>query len=285
MKAIEKENIYKMLKSASSWAQGFIPPEFSGPDPDFEDDFEEIIEKPLIQNQAAPDSQAEAQAVTQVSPAAETGAAKDTEAEKESADQKIFTLNTKIRSCTNCMLSRTSALPFPGKGVLNPAVLVIGEAPMEDKGKNLSSFAEETEVLLNKMLSAINLSTESNCFVTTSVKCLPPQNRSPMKDEQDSCSGFLQAQICYLKPSLILVMGRTSAQHILKSDEIINKLRGKFFDYKGIPLMATFSPQQVLQDAGLKRPVWEDLKMVRARLLEINDGYDIPFRKRILAEK
>ncbi|MBE6354412.1 uracil-DNA glycosylase [Treponema sp.] len=279
MKAAEKERIYELLKNASSWVCGCTAPEFRGEIPPFEDDFEEIIESPAKKIHSQPvENKApvrEASNIPQSAPSQK----------QDQEEQKLPALNSKIRSCTNCILSRTSAIPFPGNGVNNPAVLVIGEAPMEDREKNLLSFAEETDVLLSKMLSAINLSVRANCFVTTSVKCLPPQNRSPMKDEQDACYGFLQAQICYLKPSVILVMGRTSAQHMLKTDQIINSLRGKFHDFNGTPLAVTFSPQQVLQDAGLKRPVWEDLKMVRAKLQEIKPDYDVSFRNMISRQK
>ena len=279
MKAAEKEKIYELLKCASSWTCGCTSPDFKGERPPFEDDFEEIVDTP---SEKIPD---QASACTSQEHKDTDGSQPAENLKQEQDMQKMSVLNSKIRSCTNCILSRTSAIPFPGNGACSPSVLVIGEAPMEDSERNLASFAGEAETLLSKMLSAINLSVQSNCYITTSVKCLPPQNRSPMKDEQDICSGFLQAQICYLKPSVILVMGRTGAQHILKTSQPLNSLRGRFHDYSGIPLAVTFSPQQVLQDAGLKRPVWEDLKMVRAKLQEIKPDYDASFRKMISGQK
>lgn len=102
-------------------------------------------------------------------------------------------------------------------------------------------------------------------------------NRTPMPDEANACSGYLQAQIHILKPQLILAMGRTAIQNLLQTEKGINALRGQFFDYNGIPVIATYHPSALLRDEALKRPAWEDLKKARAKLAEICPDYAAEF--------
>jgi len=152
--------------------------------------------------------------------------------------------------------------------------MVIGEAPGADEDAKGEPFVGKAGQLLDKMLLSIGLSRFSNCFIANTIKCRPPQNRDPLPEEDAACSHFLQAQIDLLRPAAILAVGRVAAQHLLKTTDGINRLRGQFFDYQGIPLMPTFHPSALLRDESLKRPAWEDLKKFRGRLLELNPAYE-----------
>ncbi len=188
------------------------------------------------------------------------------ETNNETALQNIA---RKIAACNRCRLCGGRTNTVPGIGVPNPLVLVIGEGPGADEDAKGEPFVGKAGQLLDKMLAAINLSRHTNCFIANIVKCRPPNNRDPMPDEAEACRSFLDAQIGILKPRLILAVGRIAAQNILNTTTGINKLRGQFFEYRGIPLLPTYHPSALLRNEDLKRPAWEDLKKFRARLEEI----------------
>ena len=181
----------------------------------------------------------------------------------------LLNIARKVADCNRCRLCGGRTNTVPGIGVPTPLVMVIGEGPGADEDAKGEPFVGKAGQLLDKMLAAINLSRHTNCFIANIVKCRPPNNRDPMPDEAEACRSFLDAQIGILKPRLILAVGRIAAQNILNTTTGINKLRGQFFEYRGIPLMPTYHPSALLRNEDLKRPAWEDLKKFRARLEEI----------------
>ena len=187
--------------------------------------------------------------------------------------QEIYTA---VAQCSACVLGQTRTHPVAGEGpeelsrlTNSVEVMVIGEGPGADEDRQGRPFVGRAGQLLDKMLEAIQLSRKTNCYITNVVKCRPPQNRDPAPEERSCCAAFLDAQIRLLRPKMILVMGRIAAQHLLRTSDGIGKLRGRFFDYQGIPLMPTYHPSALLRDESLKRPAWEDLKRFRARLHEL----------------
>jgi DNA polymerase len=171
--------------------------------------------------------------------------------------------------CTACPLHKTRTATVPGEGVEKPIVLVIGEGPGAEENKSGRPFVGPAGQLLDKMLASINLSREKQCFITNVVKCRPPFNRDPQPDEMLSCMPFLARQIDLLKPKLILSLGRISTQWLLQTDEAISRLRGQWKDYHGIPFLPTYHPSALLHNEMWKRPAWEDLKTLKARLQEL----------------
>jgi uracil-DNA glycosylase len=175
-----------------------------------------------------------------------------------------------IRDCKGCRLCETRKNTVPGEGAPDPLVMVIGEAPGADEDSSGRPFVGKAGQLLDKMLGSINLSRESNCFIANIVKCRPPENRDPQPDEIAACAGFLECQIHSLKPRFILCVGRLSSQTLLHSAEPVGKLRGRFTDCKiasmTIPLIATYHPSALLRNEDLKRPSWDDLKLLRTAL-------------------
>ena len=181
-----------------------------------------------------------------------------------------------VAQCSACVLGQTRTHPVAGEGpeelsrfTNSVEVMVIGEGPGADEDRQGRPFVGRAGQLLDKMLEAIQLSRKTNCYITNVVKCRPPHNRDPAPEERSCCAVFLDAQIRLIRPKMILVMGRIAAQHLLQTSDGIGKLRGRFFDYQGIPLMPTYHPSALLRDESLKRPAWEDLKRFRARLHEI----------------
>lgn len=199
----------------------------------------------------------------------EQDAPQEVNTSEDNTSEAIQNIASKVASCNRCRLCAGRKNPVPGKGVPHPLVMVIGEGPGADEDATGEPFVGKAGQLLDKMLAAICLSRNTNCFIANIVKCRPPNNRDPMPDEADACRAFLDAQISVLKPKLILTLGRIAAQNLLNTTTGINRLRGQFFEYKGIPLLPTYHPSALLRNEDLKRPAWEDLKVFRSRLEEL----------------
>ncbi|MBP5157601.1 MAG: uracil-DNA glycosylase [Treponema sp.] len=191
----------------------------------------------------------------------------------------LHSIEEKISRCQNCRLASTRKNTVPGEGSQHPVVMVVGEGPGEMEDRSGRPFVGPAGQLLDRMLAAISLSRTSNCYIANIVKCRPPHNRDPYPDEEEACSPFLEAQIHILKPKVILALGNIAAKKLLNTSEGISRLRGRFYDYNGIPLTATYHPSALLHNETLKRPAWEDLKVLRAWLEENAPGYDTPFRQ------
>lgn len=289
MTSDEKNIIYDFLKTTSSWTYGYTSPKFTGDDIVFDDDVIEFIESEPVP-QAEPTEASMAEAVPEVAPAGVAFSAEIPAVESEAVNAEnqnerkqstggitLETIKVKIDSCHNCILANTRTNTVPGEGVESPYVMVIGEGPGEDEDKSGRPFVGKAGQLLDKMLAAIGLGRNANCYIANIVKCRPPMNRTPMPDEAAACAGFLQAQIHLLKPQFILAMGRTAVQNLLHTNTGINALRGQWlelqFGNEKIPLMATFHPSALLRDERLKAPAWQDLKKFREKLLAAKPDY------------
>jgi DNA polymerase len=150
--------------------------------------------------------------------------------------------------------------------------MVIGEGPGADEDASGRPFVGRAGQLLDKMLASIGLSRSTNCYIANAVKCRPPQNRDPHPDEIAACRPFLMQQITALRPQVILLAGRVAAHNVLNTSEPLSALRGHFIDFAlgetgiTIPALCTYHPSALLRDETLKRPAWEDLKLLKSNL-------------------
>lgn len=252
MKADEKKLIYNILKTADAYICGYRRDIFKN-NPTFKDDIF-----------SDSDNFSFAQKDNHVQNAEKNIA-------ETSSALSLEELNKKIVKCTRCQLARTRNNVVPGMGVKNPLVLVIGEGPGHDEDMQGLPFVGKAGILLDKMLNAIDLDRNKNCYIANVVKCRPPQNRNPLFQEMDACFSFLQTQIHILKPKMILCMGKISTEKLLNQSISITQSHGIFFEYNGIPLMPTYHPSALLRNTDLKRPAWEDLKKFKKKLDEIVD--------------
>lgn len=234
----DKTKIYNLLKAASDSLCGYSSPEFAGAMPEFSDDAEISSEK-----LANPDS-------------------------------TLSHINKKISECKRCGLCAARRNVVPGMGVENPFVLVIGEGPGEEEDKQGKPFVGPAGQLLDKMLAAIGLFREKNCYIANIVKCRPPMNRNPMPEEADACRPFLDAQIAALKPKAILCAGSVAVKNLFHTNDGVMKLHGQVLDFNGIPVVTTWHPSALLRAPENKRPAWEDLKAFRSVLLGIDSEYE-----------
>jgi|GEM_PF-574835 len=183
----------------------------------------------------------------------------------ENPASALTRLESEVSSCDKCGLCAARRKAVFGMGPALPLVLVVGEGPGAEEDATGRPFVGPAGRLLDKMLGAIGLERGKNAYIANVVKCRPPNNRTPLPDECAACLPYLEAQIALLGPKYILCMGRTALQVLTGSSEGIMKLRGRWFDFGGIPLIATYHPSALLRDENLKRPAWEDLKELRSR--------------------
>jgi DNA polymerase len=212
------------------------------------------------------------------------------ETAETSGGDSLGSIINAVSSCTACPLGRTRTRAVPGEGVLHPLVLVVGEGPGAEEDASGRPFVGRAGQLLDRMLGSIGLYRDKNCYIANMVKCRPPNNRDPAPEEEAACAPFLTRQIALLKPLVILCAGRVAAQHILHTEEGINRLRGRFGEYPAafeitetgslqsasmapIPVLPAYHPSALLRDESLKRPAFEDLKLLMAKLVSLDSGY------------
>ena len=171
-----------------------------------------------------------------------------------------------VENCSKCKLSGTRSHTVFGEGVIPARLMAIGEGPGAEEDATGRAFVGKAGKYLDSWLGAISMSRETNVYIANIVKCRPPENRNPENDEISACIPYLKRQIQLVKPQIILLVGSVASQALLETTDGVGKLRGRFFRYEGIPVVATYHPAGVLRNPELKRPVWEDLKKVAAYL-------------------
>lgn len=171
-----------------------------------------------------------------------------------------------IMRCRACRLVSARRRPIAGSGSNQAALFIIGERPDGSDEDSATAMSGAAGALMTRMLLAIGLDRSRDCFVTTAVKCRPPMDREPAPDEQAACQTFIERQIQIIGPRAILTFGRIPAQLLLGRRDGLARLRGQIHDWRGIPLVATHHPAAILLDETLKRPAWEDLKLIKTIL-------------------
>jgi DNA polymerase len=191
-------------------------------------------------------------------------------ASAEDAPTRLHVLENEIvGDCDRCKLHRGRSNVVFGVGNPEADLVFVGEGPGAEEDRQGVPFVGRAGQLLTKMIVGMGR-TRDDVYICNVVKCRPPNNRDPEPDEVDACERFLQAQLAILKPKVIVTLGKPAAHCLLKNKRPISRLRGQWFEYQGIPLMPTFHPAYLLRDESQKRPVWEDLKQVMAKLEELS---------------
>lgn len=172
------------------------------------------------------------------------------------------TLREEVAACRQCSLCESRAQTVFGVGDKQARWLVVGEAPGADEDQQGEPFVGPAGQLLSAMLMAAG-HTREQVFITNVLKCRPPENRDPHKDELAACSSFLLRQIELIKPSLILAVGRVAAHHLLETDIPVGRLRGirHVHAATSIPVVVTYHPAYLLRKPSEKRKSWDDLRL------------------------
>jgi len=185
--------------------------------------------------------------------------------EKATNENTWESLKQKTLTCTLCDLCKTRKNVVFGAGDPHAKLMVIGEAPGENEDKQGEPFVGAAGQLLTNMLKAIGLD-RKDVYIANILKCRPPNNRDPLPHEVEQCTPYLKQQIAFIKPKVILVLGRIAAHFLLNTDESLTRLRGKDFEYEGIPLVLTYHPAYLLRVPAEKRSAYQDLLRLQQKL-------------------
>ena len=166
-----------------------------------------------------------------------------------------------IGDCTRCRLHKGRTNLVFGVGNVNAELMFVGEGPGADEDAKGEPFVGRAGQLLNNMISAMGIKRE-DVYIANVVKCRPPSNRTPEKDECDTCSPFLMRQIDVIKPKVIVALGAVAAKNLLAVNDSMANLRGCWYDFRNSKLLVTYHPAYLLRDPRQKKEAWKDLQMV-----------------------
>ena len=183
-----------------------------------------------------------------------------------------------LGDCTRCVLHKQGRKQIVF-GVGNPKaeLMFVGEGPGADEDEKGEPFVGRAGQLLNNMIKAMGISREQ-VYIANIVKCRPPGNRTPERDECATCSPFLMRQIAVIKPKVIVALGAVAAKTLLAMSASMIQLRGRFYDFRptgmrsndpnwdGCKLAVTYHPAFLLRDPRQKGEAWKDLQMVMKEL-------------------
>jgi uracil-DNA glycosylase len=180
--------------------------------------------------------------------------------------QALRLIREDLGDCTRCRLSKQGRKQIVF-GVGNPKaeLMFIGEAPGADEDQQGEPFVGRAGQLLNNMIKAMGLRRE-DIYIANIIKCRPPGNRTPERDECDTCSPFLMRQIAAIKPKAIVALGAVAAKTLLAINAPMSEFRGRWFDFRGTKLAVTYHPAFLLRDPRQKKETWKDLQMVMKEL-------------------
>jgi uracil-DNA glycosylase len=179
-----------------------------------------------------------------------------------------------IGDCTRCKLHQQGRKQIVfGVGNPHADLMFVGEGPGADEDAQGEPFVGRAGQLLNNMIKAMGIRRE-DVYIANIVKCRPPGNRTPERDECETCSPFLMRQIAVIKPKVIVALGAVAAKNLLAINAPMSELRGRFYDFmptgarssdsdwQGSKLAVTYHPAFLLRDPRQKGEAWKDLQMV-----------------------
>jgi uracil-DNA glycosylase family 4 len=171
-----------------------------------------------------------------------------------------------LGDCTRCRLHKQGRKQIVF-GVGNPQadLMFIGEAPGADEDEQGEPFVGRAGQLLNNMIKAMGLQ-RKDVYIANIIKCRPPGNRTPERDECETCSPFLMRQIAVIQPKVIVALGAVAAKTLLAINAPMAELRGHWYDFRGTKLTVTYHPAFLLRDPRQKKEAWKDLQMVMKEL-------------------
>ncbi len=170
--------------------------------------------------------------------------------------------------CHRCKLAGGRTNVVVGDGNKDADIMFIGEGPGRQEDLQGLPFVGPAGKLFDKMLGAIDLN-RSQVYICNVVKCRPPYNRDPEEDEKAACLPLLRAQVALVKPKIIVCLGRSAGQVVLKPNFRITREHGIWEERKGYHLSATYHPSALLRDPAKKRDSWEDMKKLRQKIIEL----------------
>lgn len=174
-------------------------------------------------------------------------------------------LEKSIKGCKKCKLCNNRNNIVFGCGNKNADIMLIGEGPGADEDIQGIPFVGKAGKLMNSAFEALEINRD-DVYIANVVKCRPPNNRNPEKDEETACLDYLRNQVILVKPKIIVLLGNVALKAILGNEYSITSARGKWIEKKGILYMPTFHPAALLRDEKKKIDFYNDLRDVKNRL-------------------
>jgi len=187
------------------------------------------------------------------------------EAMNKIPDDTLLKIHTDLGDCTRCKLHRGRTKLVFGDGNPKAELVFVGEGPGRDEDAQGLPFVGRAGKLLTQMIEAMGLQRQ-DVYICNVVKCRPPDNRTPEKEEVETCSPFLLRQLDAISPKVIVCLGSVAAQTLLETNRGISHFRGEWLEFRGRKLMATYHPAYLLRNPSAKGEVWKDLQKVMAVL-------------------
>ncbi len=184
------------------------------------------------------------------------------------AEQQLAGIRDWIGDCRRCKLHGGRKSIVYGQGNPNAQLMFVGEGPGAEEDEQGLAFVGRAGLLLTDIIEKGLRIPRPEVFIANVIKCRPPQNRNPEPDEILACQPFLERQIEAIRPRVLIGLGKFASQWLLKTALPISRLRGRFGEYQGIPVMPTWHPAYLLRNPPAKREVWEDMKAVLKLLAE-----------------
>jgi uracil-DNA glycosylase len=180
-------------------------------------------------------------------------------------DDTLLKVRDDLGECTRCKLHSTRRTIVFGDGNPKADLVFVGEGPGHDEDVQGLPFVGRAGKLLTQMIEAMGLQRQ-DVYICNVVKCRPPENRLPERDEISTCSPFLMRQLDVIAPKVIVCLGACAAQTLLETNRGISHFRGQWMEFRGRRLMATYHPAYLLRNPNAKGEVWKDLQKVMAVL-------------------
>lgn len=185
--------------------------------------------------------------------------------EERIENDSLERIRADIGDCTRCRLHKGRTNIVFGVGNPKAELVFIGEGPGHDEDVQGEPFVGRAGKLLTQMIEAMGLRRQ-DVYICNVVKCRPPENRLPERDEIAICSPFLVRQLAVIQSKVICCLGACAAQTLLETNQGISRFRGEWFEYRGAKLIATYHPAYLLRNPNAKAEVWKDLQKVMSVL-------------------
>jgi len=186
----------------------------------------------------------------------------------EQRRQALRVLAEEVSTCVRCpeLVASRRQTVF-GVGEAGVDLCFVGEAPGAEEDAQGEPFVGPAGQLLNRIIAACRMKREE-VFICNIIKCRPPGNRTPLVHEVANCAGYLHRQLELVRPRFICALGSVAAMNLLGTTQSLGRLRGRFHDYRGIPVLVTYHPAYLLphRSPQKKKDVWQDMKMLMARM-------------------
>jgi len=186
----------------------------------------------------------------------------------EDVEAALGALRTVVSACERCGLCKTRNKTVFGEGNARAEVVFVGEAPGADEDAQGRPFVGRAGQLLTDIIEKGMKIPRESVYICNVLKCRPPDNATPNPEQVAQCEPYLRKQLALLQPRVIVALGKTAAQTLLRSEESMGRMRGKWHTYEGIPLRATYHPSYLLRKPEDKRLAWDDIKEVLRFLAE-----------------